>query len=1007
MIITAVWPAAWNWRSFSRTTTWPRWMSGAVGSMPSLTRSGRPSSRRRSSSPAGSTSTAPRVSSVVASPPSRPDCRIGANARLTRRPGAPEAGACELLRHCRHAPEPERRIPRPGLATTGPRHPLSMPESKDNTFERRGRRAELPATGRRPRTAPRDDAGRRGSRDAAVPEPPDRPTATAAGRRCRGRPRRLRPASSRPRRRPGERAREPQAQARGAQGRAPGRGQGAEPAHRAAAQRRRLAPAPRRRADRGRGSRSSALLLVLLGLGAARDRLLGLRRDDGRRAGPARPRGARPVRRGPELGRPRQRRHAARDPDRQREADPGRVGRDLAVGQAGGRRDRGRALLRAPRHRLPRHRPRPAAGHRLRRRRPGRLDDHPAVRQERARGAGQPDRPAEAPRGGARLPDRAPVVEGQDPHQLPQQHLLRQRRLRDRGGRPDLLRHRPSRLRRARQPLRRGADPGRGGDAGGDDLLADRLRPGHQPRRRAGAAQRRAPEDARPGRARGQRRGLPGAARHPGPDEARHPAARPWTRRPPTSPTGCASRSSTSTAPARPSAAASSSSRRSTTASSRPPSRRVSDNVGGLGPTSAVVAIDNGSGEVLAMVGGQDFDDSPFNLATNGQRQPGSSFKPFTLVTALEGGPLARRDLRVGPAGAPVRGDDPDQERREEGGRRTTSASTTTTTTTSAPPRSRPATTYSDNSVYAQLGIEVGINDIVKTAHELGISSQARRQPGDDPRRPQARRDAARDGLRLQHAGQRRRPDQRHRGQPGQRQGPGRDRQGRRPGRQARPRQPRRQRREREGHRPGASTRPSRRPRPTSSTPSSPAAPASAPRSATTTSGARPARPTTTPTPGSSAPTRTSPSPSGSATRTGRRRWRPSSAALPGRRRHDPGADLERRRHRLGRPAGRRRAAEDGETTDTTSARPTPTCRRRRRPSPPATTTAPAPVGPGARRRPRPRRPRRRPEPAPPDDRHRRHRRPAAPTPSTGDRPRLSRPGRERNGLPARQYRHG
>ena len=64
----------------------------------------------------------------------------------------------------------------------------------------------------------------------------------------------------------------------------------------------------------------------------------------------------------------------------------------------------------------------------------------------------------------------------------------------------------------------------------------------------------------------------------------------------------------------------------------------VSDNLAGLGPTAAVVAIDNGSGEVLAMVGGQDFDSSPFNLATNGQRQPGSSFKPFTLVTALKEG---------------------------------------------------------------------------------------------------------------------------------------------------------------------------------------------------------------------------------------------------------------------------------------------------------------------------------------------------------------------------------
>ena len=109
--------------------------------------------------------------------------------------------------------------------------------------------------------------------------------------------------------------------------------------------------------------------------------------------------------------------------------------------------------------RLPRHRPAAAAGHPLRRRCPGRLDDHPAVRQERARGAGQPDGPAEAARGGARLPDRAPVVEGQDPHQLPEQHLLRQRRLRDRGRRPHLLRlERTTDCGPVRRPLRRGAD---------------------------------------------------------------------------------------------------------------------------------------------------------------------------------------------------------------------------------------------------------------------------------------------------------------------------------------------------------------------------------------------------------------------------------------------------------------------------------------------------------------------------------------------------------------------
>jgi len=58
----------------------------------------------------------------------------------------------------------------------------------------------------------------------------------------------------------------------------------------------------------------------------------------------------------------------------------------------------------------------------------------------------------------------------------------------------------------------------------------------------------------------------------------------------------------------------------------------------GVAPTASVVVLDNATGEVKAMVGGNDFQDHPFNLATNGHRQPGSSFKPFTLATALSQG---------------------------------------------------------------------------------------------------------------------------------------------------------------------------------------------------------------------------------------------------------------------------------------------------------------------------------------------------------------------------------
>jgi penicillin-binding protein 1A len=54
--------------------------------------------------------------------------------------------------------------------------------------------------------------------------------------------------------------------------------------------------------------------------------------------------------------------------------------------------------------------------------------------------------------------------------------------------------------------------------------------------------------------------------------------------------------------------------------------------------TASVVVIDNRNAGIKAMVGGPDFDTRPFNLATQGRRQPGSSIKPFTLITALEQG---------------------------------------------------------------------------------------------------------------------------------------------------------------------------------------------------------------------------------------------------------------------------------------------------------------------------------------------------------------------------------
>lgn len=53
---------------------------------------------------------------------------------------------------------------------------------------------------------------------------------------------------------------------------------------------------------------------------------------------------------------------------------------------------------------------------------------------------------------------------------------------------------------------------------------------------------------------------------------------------------------------------------------------------------AALVAIDPATGDVLALVGGRDYQRSPFNRASRSRRQPGSAFKPFVFAAALENG---------------------------------------------------------------------------------------------------------------------------------------------------------------------------------------------------------------------------------------------------------------------------------------------------------------------------------------------------------------------------------
>jgi penicillin-binding protein 1A len=55
-------------------------------------------------------------------------------------------------------------------------------------------------------------------------------------------------------------------------------------------------------------------------------------------------------------------------------------------------------------------------------------------------------------------------------------------------------------------------------------------------------------------------------------------------------------------------------------------------------PEGALLALDPQTGHIKAMVGGYDFFKSEFNRATQARRQPGSSFKPFVYIAALEAG---------------------------------------------------------------------------------------------------------------------------------------------------------------------------------------------------------------------------------------------------------------------------------------------------------------------------------------------------------------------------------
>jgi penicillin-binding protein 1A len=137
----------------------------------------------------------------------------------------------------------------------------------------------------------------------------------------------------------------------------------------------------------------------------------------------------------------------------------------------------------------------------------------------------------------------------------------------------------------------------------------------------------------------------------------------------------------------------------------------IQGRLAGIGPSASLVAIDNKTGEVKAMVGGTDFEHRPFNLATNGHRQPGSSFKPFTLIGALEKGVSPGRTFASAPRCYPV----PHSKGEKFCPKNYNDAYNGVITLAGA-------TAASDNSVFAELGVNVvGTNKIARVAHQMGI----------------------------------------------------------------------------------------------------------------------------------------------------------------------------------------------------------------------------------------------------------------------------------------------
>jgi penicillin-binding protein 1A len=129
------------------------------------------------------------------------------------------------------------------------------------------------------------------------------------------------------------------------------------------------------------------------------------------------------------------------------------------------------------------------------------------------------------------------------------------------------------------------------------------------------------------------------------------------------------------------------------------------------GPTAALVTMDAKTGAVLAMVGGENYHHNQFNLATQGERQPGSSFKPFVLATALKEN-VSPSSILTSSKQVTINADGRLWQVNNFEGEAL------------GPIDLGKAIAYSDNSVFSQLTALVGPRNVAATAHALGITTK-------------------------------------------------------------------------------------------------------------------------------------------------------------------------------------------------------------------------------------------------------------------------------------------